>query len=140
MTAHVTALTTAFMSALAGAAQVVERVRLRPLPESTSTAIVVRPTRVVVQETDMLGASVETLTAIQVECYARASGATAPDQALDPLLTEVQQRLLADPTLGGQIAWLSVAGAELEFDAELRDMACATVTFTARHRPVGYPL
>lgn len=139
-TPHIVAIVDAFMAALNGAAPRVDRIRLRPIAAGITNAIAVWPLRVVVQESDFTGAPVETVSAIRVDCYAKAAPGVAPDLALAPLLSDVQQRLLTDPTMAGQVSWLALAGAEFDFDAEADDFACASLTFTVRHRPAGMPL
>ena len=67
-----------------------------------------------------------------VECYARASGATAPDAAVDDLLQAAYARLAADPTLGGALAMYPQQVA-YDFDADGEKTACATLVFSVLH-------
>jgi hypothetical protein len=73
-------------------------------------------------------------TSIAVECYARSTGSTAPDQSVDALLESVYARLMTDPTLGGVVIGLQPQALHYDFDADAEKTACATLVFNARHR------
>lgn len=133
----VTAILQQLQAAPAIAPQVA-RVRLRPVSASTTTAVVVRPVASEVTEGEMLtGYPFAWNTAIAVECYARASAQAAPDQAVDVLLSKVYERLLADPTLGGQVLVLQPQQVTYDFDADGEQTVCAVLTLIARQRTAG---
>lgn len=77
------------------------------------------------------------MTAIDVECYGRASGDTSPQDAVDPLLGATYDRLLADNTLGGIAQDVNPAEGETirwEFDDDGADKRCrATARFMVLH-------
>lgn len=128
----------AVVDALAGVAPRVDRVRLRPLPANTTTAVVVRPEGAdVLQASDVSGLPISWDARLVVECYAKTNSATAPDLAVDDLTEQVYSRLMADPTLGGAVVILQPLSVAYDFDAEGDLNACALFTFNARLRTAG---
>lgn len=137
-------LVTAVVGALKAAPAVsprVERVRLRALPASAGTAVVVRPLG-----SDVLDAELPTgrpyawTTQLAVECYARAPQGTAPDAAVDALLESVYARLMADATLGGAATVLQPQGISYDYDVDGESVVCATLQINARQMTVGASL
>ena len=137
-------LVTAVVDALKAAPAVsprVERVRLRALPASAGTAVVVRPLG-----SDVLDAELPTghpyawTTQLAVECYARAPQGTAPDAAVDALLESVYARLMADATLGGAATVLQPQGISYDYDVDGENVVCATLQINARQMTVGASL
>ena len=137
-------LVTAVVGALKAAPAVsprVERVRLRALPASAGSAVVVRPIA-----SDVLDAELPTghpyawTTQLAVECYARAPQGTAPDVAVDALLDAVYARLLQDPTLGGVAAFLQAQSITYDYDVDGENVVCATLQINARQMTVGASL
>ena len=119
----------------------VERVRLRALPASAGSAVVVRPIA-----SDVLDAELPTghpyawTTQLAVECYARAPQGTAPDVAVDALLDAVYARLLRDPTLGGAATVLQPQAITYDYDVDGENVVCATLQINARQMTVGASL
>jgi len=137
-------LVTAVVDALKAAPAVstrVERVRLRALPASAGTAVVVRPIA-----SDVLDAELPTghpyawTTQLAVECYARAPQGTAPDAAVDALLESVYARLMADATLGGAATVLQPQAITYDYDVDGENVVCATLQINARQMTVGASL
>lgn len=141
MTSLVNTAVTAIVSALQSGtpvASTIARVRLRPLAQSTSQAVVVRPIQTQVAEAALYpGLPVSWSSTIAVECYARSGAATAPDIAVDALLEAVYARLMADPTLGGAVLSLQPQEVSFDFDVDGDQTTCATLVFQARHRSTG---
>lgn len=136
----VTAMMVALQSAPAVAAQI-GRVRLRPLAQGVSQAVVVRPLQSQVAEASLMpNYPVSWTTAISVECYVRSSVATPPDVAVDALIEAVYARLMSDPTLGGAVLSLQPQEISYDFDADGDQTTCATFVFHARHRSNGATL
>ena len=137
-------MVTAVVDALKAAPAVstrVERVRLRALPASAGTAVVVRPLGSDVQDAELLtGHPYVWTTSLAVECYARASQGTAPDVAVDALLDAVYARLLQDPTLGGAVAVLQPQAIAYDYDVDGENVVCATLQINARQMTVGASL
>lgn len=135
---------TAVVDALKAAPAVstrVERVRLRALPSSAGTAVVVRPLGSDVQDAELLtGHPYVWTTSLAVECYARAPQGTAPDVAVDALLDAVYARLLQDPTLGGAVAVLQPQAIAYDYDVDGENVVCATLQINARQMTVGASL
>ena len=115
----------------------------RPLPDSVTTAVVVRQGVPTTENNQMSGYPIEWVTPIVVECYARTSS-TTPDLAVDDLLQATYTRLLADQTLGGvlsdQLMGINITGLHFGFDADTEKFACATLTLEVRHRTNGTTL
>ena len=119
----------------------VERVRLRALPASAGTAVVVRPMGSDVQDAELLtGHPYVWTTSLAVECYARAPQGIAPDVAVDALLEAVYARLLQDPTLGGAVAVLQPQAIAYDYDVDGENVVCATLQINARQMTVGASL
>lgn len=137
----VAAMVTALQSAPAVSANV-HRSRLRPLAQGTSSALVVRPLSADVAQATFTpaGMPVSWTSAIAVECYARSTAGTAPDQAVDALLEAAYTRLMADPTLGGAVIAMAPKEMAYDFDADGEQTTCATLVFTVRHRANGATL
>ena len=140
----VNSLVTAVVDALKAAPAVsprVERVRLRALPASAGTAVVVRPIA-----SDVLDAELPTghpyawTTQLAVECYARAPQGTAPDAAVDALLESVYARLMADATLGGAATVLQPQAITYDYDVDGENVVCATLQINARQTTAGASL
>ncbi len=123
----------AVIAALPGGVTV-HRVRMRPLSASTTEAVCVRPVRSDVAETDMAGKPITWRSTVEVECYARVTGANAPDQAVDPLVSQVYASLLTDPSLGGAVADVAPQSLAYDFDVDADAVACATLVFSVYHR------
>lgn len=145
MTTIINNAVTAIVAALSSGtpvASTIARVRLRPLAQATAEAVVVRPLQAQASPEFILqpNGPVGWTTAIAVECYARSSVATTPDQALDALVEAVYARLMADPTLGGAVLSLQPQDIAFDFDADGEQTSCATLVFNARHRASGATL
>lgn len=131
----------AALSAEAPVAPQIARVRLRPIGANTTTAVVVRPLASNVVEALLTpGYPVSWTTAIAVECYARSSASTSPDVAVDSLLVNVYERLMADPTLGGVVVSLQPKDIAWDFDVDGEQTTCATLVFSAFYRANGATL
>lgn len=128
----------AALSASPAIAAQVERVRLRPLSASSTTAVVVRPLASEALESEMMsGYPISWQTAIAIECYARSSRPVTADASVDALITAVYGRLMADPTLAGAAIVLQPQGVSYDFDVDGEQTACATFVFLARQRTTG---
>lgn len=109
------------------------RARMRVLPSTVQSAVVVR----------ILGAEVDAAagqnvcgvwaTAVAVECYARSGASTSPDVAVDALLEAVVTRLQQNRSLGGLVGDLVITSVNYDFDVDGETTACATVLFSIRH-------
>lgn len=113
----------------------VSRVRLRPLSVTTATQVVVRPVDSQALESELAaGYPLSWQTRIGIECYARATAGTAPDVAVDALVSAVYARLMADASLGGAVVQLQPQSLSYEFDVDGEQTVCATFVFTALQR------
>ena len=111
----------------------IERARVRVLPETWTSAVVVRIESATLELSALAGAPIDTDTTVVVECYAR-SNTTAPDVAVDDLLAAVYARLAQNPTLNGLAADMAATGINYDFSTDAAQHACATVTYLVRHR------
>lgn len=120
----------------------VSRVRTRPLSITTTEQIVVRPESSVVEETLLQsGHGIQWRTTVAVECYARVGAGTAPDAAVDGLLTDTVTRLMTDQTLGGAIVGMTPAQITYEFEADGDQTVVATILFNCLQRgATGVPI
>lgn len=141
MTSIVNAAVSAIVAALQSGTPVapqVARVRLRPIAQAATLAVVVRPLQAQVTQAALTtGYPVSWTTHIAVECYARSGASTTPDVAVDALIESVYTRLMADPTLGGAVIGLQPQDISFDFDADGEDAACATLVFHAYQRSTG---
>lgn len=140
----INAVVTAVVGALKAAPAVstrVERVRLRALPASAGTAVVVRPLGSDVQDAELLtGHPYVWTTSLVVECYARAPQGTAPDVAVDALLEAVYARLLQSPTMGGVVVGLQPQSITYDYDVDGENVVCATLQINALQMTAGATL
>lgn len=119
----------------------VDRVRLRPMAKTTDRAVVVRPQEAGAGAVALYpNQPVSWTSVISVECYARSSAGTAPDVAVDSLLGDVYERLMADPTLGGAVLSLDPKSLTWDFDVDAEQTACATLVFHALRASQGATL
>lgn len=135
-----TAVTAIMASLTAGpaVAALIDRVRLRPLGKAVTQAVVVRPLKADVRERALApGYPVIWETTIAVECYAKSVAGTAPDAAVDTLISAVYGRLMADTTLGGSVLALEPLQIDYDFDVDGEQTTCATFVFLARQRTAG---
>jgi len=79
------------------------------------------------------GAPIDWQTRISVDCYAR-SARESGDVAVDPLLEKVYERLAADPSLGGMVDDLVIAGIEAENTVDGKKTGWVRLTYVAEHR------
>lgn len=119
-------------------APLIERMRLRAIPDDVPTAVVVRISEASVIS-HALAPNMPTgwRSALEVECYARSSTAVPVDTAVDTLLQAVAERLMQDPTLGGTVLSLRPESLRYESDAAADDCMCATLVFSTTQRPLG---
>lgn len=127
-----TGLRGALIAAPALAGGNVQLNRFRPIPESQSSALVLRLDQTGGQET-VLGV-LDWVSSYSVECYARAAGGADPAQAVDALLADVWARLAVldaagigaqQLTLTPQIDW--------QYDDAATALVCAVIRLTVTH-------
>lgn len=136
MTTVFSALLTSITSVLQQApavSAVVDRIRLRPISAQSPTAVVVRVLSSEVQRGVGVGMYQLWQSRVELECYARATPGTPPDQALDPLLQAAYARLMSDPSLAGTVGDINPLGVTFSFDADGDTTACATLHFNVQH-------
>lgn len=114
------------------------RSRSRVIPRQLVDALVVRPGQAEVERGVGAGAPGIWLTAVVLECYARAGSDV--DERVDALMGSAVQRLQLDTTLGGRVGDISPQGISWDFDVDGEQTACATVTFFVRHATAGNTL
>lgn len=136
-----TAATTAIADALAGAAPLVNRVRYRSIGADVVSAIVVRPgKRDVIDLALAPGMPVGWRMVVEIECYQRIPAGQAPDEAIDTLVTDAYERLMADTTLGGTAYAIEPVSIEPEYETEIESVVGATLTVSILLRSQGATL
>lgn len=131
--ARVVGATVAVLQASPAVAPLVDRARLRTIPQGVATACVVRILGTQVDQSTGAPAPSIWATQIAVECYARVTPGQPADEAVDALLEAAVARLLADPSLGGVVGSLGLQGITYDFDADGEQTACAVITFLVQH-------
>lgn len=123
--------------ALAGAAVAdsVMRGRLRPVPEETLTAVVVRYDRSSGEGAAVIGGMTDWDTAIAIDCYQRVDGVDDPDEACGELLGRVYAVVQGLDTSGLAVMGLllnpEIVATPSEVDPSL---TCLTLYLTVQHR------
>lgn len=136
-----TAATTAAVAALAGVAAEVKRGRFRPISTEFSNAVAVRPGPAEVIEVALApGMPTGWRFVLFVGCYQRVGASASADLAIDPLVSEVYARLMADPTLGGTAYAIEPASIDPDSDVESEVLASAVLTFSILLRSPGATL
>ena len=111
----------------------IHRARTNVFPDQEAEAISVQFEQAVPAQGAIAGAPIDWTTRITVECYAR-SVIESGDVAVDPLLERVAGRLAADPSLGGIVGDLVLAGVEAENTAEGKKTGWVRLVYVADHR------
>lgn len=114
-------------------AKAIYRARAGVIPDQVDQAISVQFERSTPVAGGIAGAPIDWASVITVECFAR-SVVEAGDLAVDPLLQAVFERLAADPTLGGLVGDLAIAGVEAENTSDGKKTGWARLTYVADHR------
>src|SRR5690606_15044844 len=109
------------------------------MPDQASEAISVQWEQGLPRPAAIAGAPVDWETRLTVECFARSTSETG-DVAVDPLLQRVYERLAADPSLGGMVDDLVIAGIEAENTTEGKKTGWVRLTYIAQHRTDNYLL
>lgn len=109
------------------------RARAFAIPDQDDEAISVQWDQGLPRAGTIAGAPIDWQTRISVDCYARGTSGSG-DVAVDPLLEKVYERLAADPTLGGMVDDLVIAGIEAENTAEGKKTGWVRLTYVAEHR------
>lgn len=111
----------------------IDRARTTEVPEQDTEAVSVQWSQALPAQGAINGAPIDWRSRITVECFAR-SIRDSGDVAVDPLLGRVYDRLADDPTLGGLIGDLMIAGIEAENSAEGKKTGWVCLTYIADHR------
>lgn len=114
--------------------QHIHRARVRPAAQEWGDMVAVRLLDAQLERFAVKDAPFNVGTTLAVECYARGAAGVSPDLAVDALLEAVYERLAADPSLGGLVQDLEPTGINIDLDVDGESIACATLTYTARHR------
>lgn len=108
------------------------RARDRAMSKSALTAISVQWDGALPTPGEIKGAPVRWASRFTVECYARTT-TEFPDVAVDPLLLQVYDRIAADTTLGGLVAYVGEPVLESEFSAEGDRTGWVRMTYAVDH-------
>lgn len=129
----ITSAIVAILGAAPAVSPTIYRARDRQVPKQETTAINVQWDGAAPHAGAIFGAPVDWISKFTVECYAR-SAAAAADQAIDPLLSAVYDRLAADTTLGDLVDDVGVPFIEAEYSAEGDRTGWVRMTYTIQHR------
>jgi len=116
--------------------------RTRAIPVDVPSAVNVSLERSTSQLASVIGGRTTWSTLITVECYGKLEGVSA-DEAADPVLEAVFERLASDPSLGGlamSVEPLEGDTLSWDFDSLETNMACITAKFVVRHQTTGRTL
>lgn len=80
------------------------------------------------------GGGLDWKTPYAVDCYARGSTDDETQVLIDDLLARVHERLLSDPSIGGQVMGLEVDSVAWDFEAADQTLGAATLVVQALHR------
>lgn len=109
------------------------RNRARVVPKDMPTAVVVRLRTARSEAAAGINSWAVWHTSVELELYARARVGMDVEDALDALLAAASAALLAEPTLGGVVAGVQLAGVDWDYDVDGEKTACATASFFVRH-------
>lgn len=109
------------------------RARAAVVPEQADEAVSVQWEQGLPRPGTIAWAPIDWETRLTVECFARSVQETG-DVAVDPLLQKVYERLAIDPTLGGLVDDLVIAGIEAENTVEGKKTGWVRLTYIAQHR------
>jgi len=125
----------AALSASPPVCKAIYRARQAAIPTQDEQAIVVQWEQAMPAGGTLQGAPIDWTTRLTVECYARSNDPNDNgDQAVDPLLASVYERLAADATLGGIVSDLTVAGVQVETAVDGNKTGWVRIVYTAEHR------
>lgn len=111
----------------------IDRARAVPVPEQAEQAVSVQWEQALPGLATIAGQPLDWKTRITVDCLAR-SLKDSGDLAVDDLIAAVAERLAQDPTLGGLIDDLVIAGLEAENTVEGKKTGWVRLTYIAEHR------
>jgi len=129
----VTSAVMAILTASPAVCRAVYRARAGVIPDKDDEAICVQWEQGLPRPGTIAGAPIDWQTRITVDCYARSS-VESGDVAVDPLLQKVYERLAANPTLGGMVDDLVIAGIEAENTEGGKKTGWVRLTYLAEHR------
>lgn len=115
------------------------RARERAVPEKAETAVNVQWNGAIPESGALHGSPIDWHSSFSIECFAR-SRSLVGDEAVDPLLEAVYERIGADPTLGGLVADISAPNIEADFDAEGEKTGWIRLTYQVQHRTANSTL
>lgn len=114
------------------------RARQTAIPTQDEQAIVVQWEQTMPAAGTLQGAPIDWSTRLSVECYARSTDPNDNgDQAVDPLLASVYERLAEQATLGGIVFDLNVAGIQVETAVDGGRTGWVRIVYDASHRTYG---
>jgi hypothetical protein len=111
----------------------VYRSRGRVIPKQNETAVEVTWDGAMPKAGAILNAPIDWSTRITIECYARALD-VGGDEAVDPVLMAVYNRMAANPTLFGCVFDIGSPALEAEFGADGERTGWVRMTYVVTHR------
>jgi hypothetical protein len=129
----ITAALIAVLEADQPVAEMIYRARSRAVPEKVMTAISVQFLGAAPAPAAINGAPIDWTSKYTIECLAR-SKTDSGDEAIDPLLLGVFNRLSADTTLGGLVDNVGAPTIEADYSAEGERTGWVCLTYQIEHR------
>lgn len=121
------------LKAAPGVCDRIDRARATPVPDQVAQAISVQWEQALPDMATIAGGPLDWKTRITIDCLAR-SVRESGDLAVDDLVGAVAGRLAQDPTLGGVVDDLVIAGLEAENTVEGNRTGWVRLTYIAEHR------
>ena len=129
-------IVTAFITALSSTPAVsanIFRASDVAIPENATDAVNVVLEGSQPYEGAISGAPIDWTTKVVVQCYAK-SLTQSGDQAVDPLLAKVFERLASNPTLSGKVAYIGVPALDTEYNAQGQKTGWIGLSYLVQHR------
>lgn len=112
----------------------------RRVPEGKSRAINVYHAGSKPQPVTIRGATIDWITGIVVECYAKTSNGDAPAVPLDDLIAGVYERLAPDFTLGGLVDDIGEPMIQIDYDSAGQRTGWAVMRYAVEHSTFNFKL
>lgn len=135
----ITAAVVALLQAQPAVSENVYRARERVIGKQQLTAVSVQWDGAIPAVGAIMGSPIDWQSKLIVECYAR-STVTGGDEAVDPLLEAVYQRIAADTTLNNLVFDIGPPVLEAEYGADGEKTGWIRMTYLVAHRTKNFNL
>lgn len=123
------------LNAVPAVSSMIVRARSRAIPETCTNAINVYFDSASPEPGSIAGAPIDWTTKIAVECYAKTmTPGGAGDLAVDQLLKKTYERLAANATLSGKVAYIGDPEVEAEYDSTGSKTGWVRLMYSVTHQ------